>query len=31
MRFMTRGSLYDIGHLINGYDSKALDKPGELS
>lgn len=26
MRFMTRGSLYDIGHLINGYDWAALDK-----
>lgn len=28
MRFMTRGSLYDISHLINGYDWKGLDRPG---
>ncbi len=28
MRFMTRGSLYDINHLINGYDWSALDKAG---
>ncbi|KAL8722885.1 MAG: hypothetical protein Q9225_000718 [Loekoesia sp. 1 TL-2023] len=28
MRFMTRGSLYDINHLINGYDWAALDKVG---
>ena len=28
MRFMTRGSLYDINHLINGYDWAALDKTG---
>jgi O-methyltransferase domain len=28
MRFMTRGTLYDIGHLINGYDWAALDKAG---
>jgi O-methyltransferase domain len=28
MRFMTRGTLYDIGHLINGYDWVALDKAG---
>ena len=25
---MTQGSLYDIQHLINGYDWAALDKPG---
>ena len=30
MRFMTRGSLYDIGHLIHGYNWKALDKPGAI-
>lgn len=30
MRFMTRGSLYDIGHLINGYDWAALDKADGL-
>ena len=28
MRFMTRGSLYDIGHLISGYDWAILDKAG---
>ena len=28
MRFMTRGSLYDIGHLINGYDWATLNKAG---
>lgn len=28
MRFMTRGSLYDIGHLITGYDWSSLDKAG---
>lgn len=28
MRFMTQGSLYDIKHLINGYNWKALDIPG---
>lgn len=28
MRFMTQGSLYDIKHLINGYDWNALDFPG---
>ena len=28
MRFMTQGSLYDIKHLINGYDWGALDMPG---
>jgi len=26
MRFMTRGALYDINHLIQGYDWAALDK-----
>ncbi|KAL9005014.1 MAG: hypothetical protein Q9188_002195 [Gyalolechia gomerana] len=28
MRFMTRGSLYDIEHLVNGYEWAALDKAG---
>ena len=28
MRFMTQGSLYDINHLIDGYDWGALDRPG---
>lgn len=28
MRFMTRGSLYDIGHLVAGYDWAALDRAG---
>ena len=28
MRFMTQGSLYDIKHLIDGYDWGALDRPG---
>jgi len=28
MRFMTQGSLYDINHLINGYDWGTLDRPG---
>ena len=28
MQFMTRGTLYDIGHLVKGYDWKALDKVG---
>ena len=27
MRFMTRGSLYSLSHLITGYDWAALDKP----
>lgn len=28
MRFMTRGSIYDINHLIRGYDWSKLDKVG---
>ena len=28
MRFMTRGSLYDINHLIQGYSWSELDEPG---
>ena len=28
MRFMTRGSLYDINHLIRGYNWSELDQPG---
>ena len=28
MRFMTQGSLYDINHLIDGYDWGAFDRPG---
>ena len=28
MRFMTRGSLYDINHLIQGYNWSELDQPG---
>lgn len=28
MRFMTRGALYDINHLIQGYDWAALDTTG---
>lgn len=28
MRFLTRGSLYDINHLIRGYDWSKLDKMG---
>lgn len=28
MRFMTRRSLYDISHLVHGYDWTALDKEG---
>lgn len=30
MRFMTRGSLYDINHLIQGFDWAALDKTGGI-
>ncbi|KAF2205447.1 putative O-methyltransferase [Delitschia confertaspora ATCC 74209] len=28
MRFMTRGSLYDINHLIHGYDWKSINEVG---
>lgn len=28
MRFMTQGTLYDINHLINGYEWAALDEKG---
>ena len=28
MRFMTRGSLYDLSHLVRGYNWAALDKVG---
>ena len=28
MRFMTRGSLYDLGHLIRGYDWESIDAAG---
>jgi len=28
MRFMTQGTLYDINHLINGYEWTALDEKG---